>query len=42
VPDRAIDHVFSSRTVRMEDVRVLSDAADASDHLPMLLSVTVP
>lgn len=42
VADRAIDHLFSSRTVQFSDVRVLGEAADASDHLPLVATFTVP
>lgn len=41
-PDRAIDHLFVSRGVQVERAQVLATAADVSDHLPVLVELTLP
>lgn len=42
VADRAIDHLFVADAVRVEEVRVLAEVDDVSDHLPLLVSVRIP
>jgi endonuclease/exonuclease/phosphatase family metal-dependent hydrolase len=40
-PDRTLDYAFVGRTVRVEDVAVLP-ATDVSDHLPLVVTLTIP
>lgn len=40
--DRAIDHVFVTPGTRILDAQVLGHVTDASDHLPILVTLEVP
>lgn len=39
--DRAIDHVFTTRAMKIVDAQVLGHVTDVSDHLPLLVTIEV-
>lgn len=41
-PDRTLDYMFVSENVEIRGARVLKDAPDISDHLPLLVEIGVP